>query len=397
MSPPVGDLLVRRAGRVVTNAGPPVDGPAAVAIRAGVVAWVGADRGVPYALTDSPELDAEGACVVPGFVDPHTHLVWAGSRRAEFEARLAGQRYDGGGIATTVAATAAASDDDLLRVAERRVQTMLANGTTTVEVKTGYGLAPAAELRLLDVIGALARRVPARVEPTFLAHAVPAGTDRAGHVAALAEALPEAARRGARWCDVFCDRGAFSVDETRELLAAARATGLDGRLHAEQLSRTGAAALAAEHGCASADHLEHVDEPGAKAIAAAGVVGVLLPTATLSTRGTAWDSARVLRDAGVRLALGTDCNPGTSWCESMPYAIQLGCLLLGLTVTEALDAATRGGAAALRRDDVGHLGPGARGDLAVLAAGHEADLVAHLGAPAVRATAVGGVVVRLIS
>jgi imidazolonepropionase len=192
---------------------------------------------------------------------------------------------------------------------------------------------------------------------------------------------------------VFCDRGAFSLAETAALVAAARAAGLGTRLHAEQLSRTGAAALAAEHGCASADHLEHVDEAGAKAMAAAGVVAVLLPTATLSARGSHWDSAQVLRDAGVRLALGTDCNPGTSWCESMPYAIQLGCLLLGLTVAEALDAATRGGAAALRRDDVGHLGVGARGDLAVLASEHEADLVAHLAAPAVRTTVVGGVLV----
>jgi imidazolonepropionase len=215
---------------------------------------------------------------------------------------------------------------------------------------------------------------------------------RARHVAALAAALPAAARRGARWVDVFCDRGAYDLAETARLLTAARAAGLGGRLHAEQLSRTGAAELAAEHGCASADHLEHVDEPGARAMAAAGVVGVLLPTATLSTRGTAWDSARMLRDAGVRLALGTDCNPGTSWCESMPYAIQLGCLLLGLTVAEAVDAATRGGAAALRREDIGHLGPGARGDLAVLAAEHEVDLVAHLGAPAVRGTVVGGVI-----
>jgi imidazolonepropionase len=391
VSPPVGDLLVRRAGRVVTNAGAPVDGPAAVGVRGGVVAWVGSERDLPRALTDAPELDAEGACVVPGFVDPHTHLVWAGSRRAEFEARLAGRRYDGGGIATTVAATTAASDAELLRLAESRVTAMLANGTTTVEVKTGYGLAPPAELRLLDVIGRLAGRVPARVEPTFLAHVVPAGADRSGHVAVLAGALPEAARLGARWCDVFCDRGAFTLDETAALVGAARAAGLGARLHAEQLSRTGAAALAAEHGCASADHLEHVDEAGAKAMAAAGVVGVLLPTATLSTRGGLWDSARVLRDAGVRLALGTDCNPGTSWCESMPYAIQLGCLLLGLSVPEALDAATRGGAAALRRTDVGHLGPGARGDLAVLTAEHEADLVAHLGAPPVRATVVGGV------
>ena len=390
MSSPVGDLLVRRAGRIVTQAGPPIDGPAAVSIRGGVVAWVGPDDRVPWTITDAPELDAGGACVVPGFVDPHTHAVWAGSRRAEFAARLAGERYDGGGTATTVAATAAAGDDQLVSLAADRLRAMAANGTTTVEVKTGYGLDPAAELRLLRLVRRLADRVPLRVEPTLLAHVVPTGADRAAHVAALAATLPEAAALGARWVDVFCDRGAFTVDEARRLLRAGAAAGLGGRLHAEQLSRTGAAGLAAECGCASADHLERVDAAGARAMAVAGVVGVLLPTATLTTGGP-WDSARVLREAGVTLALGTDCNPGTSWCESVPYALQLAGPLLGLGVDEALRAATAGGAAALRRTDVGVLRTGAHGDLAVLAAAHEADLMAHLGAPAVATTVIGGV------
>ncbi len=390
MTSPVGDLLVRRAGRVVTQAGPPVEGPAAVSVRGGVVAWVGPDDRVPWTITDAPELDAGGACVVPGFVDPHTHAVWAGSRRAEFAARLAGERYDGGGIATTVAATAAAGDDELVALAADRLRAMAANGTTTVEVKTGYGLDPAAELRLLGLIRRLADRVPLRVEPTLLAHVVPAGVDRADHVAALAAALPEAAALGARWVDVFCDRGAFTVEESRQLLRAGGAAGLGGRLHAEQLSHTGAAELAASCGCASADHLERVDAAGAAAMAAAGVVGVLLPTATLTTGGP-WDTARVLREAGVTLALGTDCNPGTSWCESVPLALQLAGPLLGLGVDEALRAATAGGAAALRRTDVGQLRVGAHGDLVVLAAEHEADLIAHLGAPAVTTTVVGGV------
>ena len=355
-----------------------------------MVAWIGPDDRVPWTITDAPELDAGGACVVPGFVDPHTHAVWAGSRRAEFAARLVGERYDGGGIATTVAATGAAGDDELVELAAGRLRAMAANGTTTVEVKTGYGLEPAAELRLLRLVRRLADRVPLRVEPTLLAHVVPAGADRAAHVAALAAALPEAAALGARWVDVFCDRGAFTVDEARRLLRAGAAAGLGGRLHAEQLARTGAAGLAAECGCASADHLERVDAAGARAMAAAGVVGVLLPTATLTTGGP-WDSARVLREAGVTLALGTDCNPGTSWCESVPYALQLAGPLLGLGVDEALRAATAGGAAALRRTDVGRLRTGAHGDLAVLAAEHEADLMAHLGAPAVSTTVVGGV------
>ncbi|HEX6754884.1 MAG TPA: imidazolonepropionase [Mycobacteriales bacterium] len=387
---PVGDLLVRRAGRVVTNTGPAVEGPAAVAVRGGVVSWIGPDDRVPWTITDAPELDTGGACVVPGFVDPHTHALWAGSRREEFVARLSGQCYTGGGIATTVAATTAAPDDRLVELAVRRLTAMAANGTTTVEVKTGYGLAAAAELRLLGLVGEVARRVPVRVVPTLLAHVVPAGVDRSRHVGELVDALPRAVALGAAWLDVFCDRGAYTVDEARTLLRAAQALGLGGRLHAEQLARTGAAQLAAECGCASADHLEHVDAAGAAAMAAAGVVGVLLPTATLTTGGS-WSAARVLRAAGVTLALGTDCNPGTSWCESMPLAMQLAAPLLGLTVAETLAAATLGGAAALRRPELGRLAVNGPGDLLVLAAGHEADLVAHLGAPAVATTVVGGV------
>ncbi|MEN3360385.1 MAG: imidazolonepropionase [Mycobacteriales bacterium] len=385
-----GELIVRRIGRLVTHAGRPVNGSAAVLIRSGRVAWTGAERDLPAGVPALPEVDAGGGCVLPGFVDPHTHLVWAGGRRDEFVARLAGERYDGGGIRGTVAATVAASDAELLGLARGRVAAMVANGTTTVEVKTGYGLDPAAELRLLGLVAELAAVVPARVQATFLAHVVPDGVDRAAHVAALAGALPAAAAAGASWCDVFCDRGAFSLAETAVLLRAAAAAGLGTRLHAEQLACTGAAALAAEHGCASADHLDLVDPAGARAMAAAGVVGVLLPTATLSTRGHAWDAARTLRAAGVTLALGTDCNPGTSWCESMPYAMQLACLLLGLSVDQAVRAATAGGAAALRLADVGHLGVGARGDLVVLAADHEADLVAHLGARPARRTVIGG-------
>lgn len=387
--PPTGDLLVRRAGRVVTNHGAPVDGPAAVSVRGGVVAWVGPDDRVPWTITDAPELDAGGACVLPGFVDPHTHALWAGTRREEYVARRSGERYDGGGIASTVAATAAATDDELLDLAAARLTRMAAHGTTTVEVKTGYGLDPVAELRLLGLVTRLAQRVPLRVEPTLLAHVVPAGADRDAHVAGLVGVLPEAARLGARWLDVFCDRGAFTVEEARTLLRAGAVAGLGGRLHAEQLARTGAAQVAAECGCASADHLEHVDAAGAAAMAAAGVVGVLLPTATLTTGG-GFDNARILRAAGVTLALGTDCNPGTSWCESMPYALQLA-PLLGLTVAETIAAATTGGAAALRRPELGVLRLNRPGDLVVLEADHEADLLAHLGAPAVRTTVVGGV------
>ena len=385
------DLTVRHAGRLLTMTGEPLT-DAAVVIRGGRVAWVGPDAGLPQ---DAPEptLDAAGACVVPGFVDAHTHLLFAGVRRAEFVARLAGTTYDGGGIRTTVEATAAATDDELLDLAAGRAAAALAHGTTTMEVKSGYGLTVESELRLLGLVAELARRTPVRLEATYLgAHVVPAGRDRDDYVAEVIATLPLAAEAGASWADVFCDRGVFTVDEARRILTAAQEHGLGLRLHAEEIARTGAAALAAELGCASADHLEHVTAEDAQAMAAAGVVAVLLPTVTLSLRSQAWGHAAVLREAGVELALATDCNPGTSWCESMPYAIQLGCLAMGLSVDEAFRAATLGAAHSLRRDDVGHLAVGAHGDLAVLAAEHEADVVAHLGGRPVSATVVGGVV-----
>ena len=386
------NLTVRGIGRLLTMTGDPL-AAAAVVVRDGRVAWVGPDADLPAGAPEE-QLDAAGSCVVPGFVDAHTHLLWAGVRRGEFVARLAGTAYDGGGIRTTVAATAQASDEELLALAAGRAAAAVSHGTTTMEVKTGYGLTPDAELRLLRLVGELAGRTPLRLEATYLgAHVVPAGRDRDDYVAEVLATLPAAAAGGARWCDVFCDEGVFTVEEARRILTAARAEGLGLRLHAEEIARTGAAGLAAELGCASADHLEHVSPEDARAMAAAGVVGVLLPTVTLSLRSQAWGHAAVLREAGVELALATDCNPGTSWCESMPYAIQLACLAMGLSVDEAFRAATVGAARSLRRDDVGHLGVGAHGDLAVLAAEHEADVVAHLGGRPVTRTVVGGTVV----
>lgn len=386
------NLTVRGIGRLLTMRGDAV-ADAAVVIRDGRVAWTGPDAGLP---ADAPDelLEAAGACVVPGFVDAHTHLLFAGVRREEFVARLGGTPYDGGGIGTTVVATAAASDAALLDLAAGRAAVALAHGTTTMEVKSGYGLTPASELRLLRLADELRARTPIGLEVTYLgAHVVPAGRDRTDYVEEVVAALPEVAAAGARWCDVFCDEGAFTVDEARRILVAARQAGMGLRLHAEEIARTGAAGLAAELRCASADHLEHVTPEDARALAGAGVVGVLLPTVTLSLRSQAWGHAEVLRAAGVELALATDCNPGTSWCESMPYVIQLACLAMGLSVEEAFRAATLGAARSLDRDDVGHLAVGARGDLAVLDAEHEADVVAHLGGRAVSATVVGGAVV----
>ncbi len=383
-------LVVRRIGRLTTWAQPRLSA-AAVVIRDGRVVWVGADQDLPAGLGEVAEVDAGGAAVLPGFVDSHTHLVWAGSRRDDVVGRLAGESYQPGGIASTVGATRAAGTEQLSTLAQARVDAAVAAGTTTMEIKSGYGLTRVDELRLLDVAGSL---TGPNVTTTYLgAHVVPPDRAREDYIREVVTQLPAAVAHGARWCDVFCDEGAFTVAEARTVLEAARAAGLGLRMHAEQLSASGAALLAAELGCASADHLDHVTSEGATAMAAAGVVAALVPVTSLYTRNGRWGHGQILRDAGCTLAIATDCNPGTAWCESMPYAVQLACLGMGLEVDEALRAATLGGAAALCRGDVGQLGLGARGDLVVLASDHEADLVAHLGAPAVTATVVGGVVV----
>jgi imidazolonepropionase len=390
---PSGDLIVRRIGRLLPMTAPAVADAALVA-RAGRVGWIGPDRDLPGGLGDVAEYDAGGAVVLPGFVDCHTHLVWAGSRREEFAARLAGTAYDGGGIAATVAATRQASDAELVTLAAGRAAAALSTGTTTLEIKTGYGLSQPQELRLLDVIGAVAVGTPQRIEATYLgAHTVPADRQRVDYVEEVLATLPAAAARGARWCDVFCDRGAFTLAEAGRILTAAAEAGLGLRCHADQIERIGAVTLAADMGCASADHLDRIDDAGARALAAAGPVAVLLPTATLTMRTGDWGAAARLRDAGATIALATDCNPGTSWTESIPFVLQIACLEMGLSVSEALRAATLNGAYALRRDDVGRLGVGAAADLTVLLAAHEVDVVAHLGAPAVGRVAIGGVLV----
>jgi imidazolonepropionase len=386
----VSQLVVRRIGRL-TSWEQPRRADAAIVIADGIVEWVGADRDLPAGLGDRPELDAAGAAVLPGFADCHTHAVWAGSRRNDVCARLDGGDYTAAGIGSTVAATRGATYDDLLALAMTRLTAMRSDGTTTVEIKSGYGLTPDSELRLLAVARAAADRVGLAATTTYLgAHVVPFGRDHDEYVAEVIDQLPAAAAAGAQWCDVFCDEGAFTVEDARRILTAAVDHGMGTRLHAEQLSHTGGALLAAELGCASADHLDHVTAADAMALAAADVVGVLVPVTSLYTRSDRWSHGAILRDAGVTLAIATDCNPGSAWCESMPYAIQLACLGMGLGVDDALRAATLGGAKALRRNDIGHLGVGAQGDLVVLASDHEADVVAHLGAPAVATTVIAG-------
>lgn len=382
-----GSLVVRRIGRLTTWARPVLT-DAALVVRNGRVAWFGPDSELRAYGGDLPELDAGGAAVLPGLVDCHTHAVWAGSRRDDFVGRLSGAAYSPAGIHSTVEATRAASYDELRALAQGRVTTMLRHGATTVEVKSGYGLTVDDELRLLDVAVALGG--PA-VTTTYLgAHVVPRGRDRGEYVDEVVTTLPAARDRGAQWCDVFCDDGAFTVAEARRILTAGRAAGLGLRIHAEQVAHTGAARVAAEVGCASADHLDHVTAGDAAALAAADVVAVLVPVASLYTRSGRWSHARTLVDAGCTIAIATDCNPGTAWCESLPYAMQLACLEMGLPVETVLRAATVGGARALRCDDIGHLGIGARGDLVVVDAAHEADVLAHLGVNPITRTIVGG-------
>jgi imidazolonepropionase len=311
--------------------------------------------------------------VLPGFVDPHTHLVFAGDRSEEFDRRLRGEPYEqilegGGGILSTVAETRAASERELFDEAAARVWRMMANGTTTVEVKSGYGLDTETELRMLCVANRLDEMLPMDVVPTFLgAHVLPleSRADRDAYVELVCGSMLDACAPLARFCDVFCDDAAFSVAEARRILEAAKSRGLDIRIHADQLGRVGAAALAADLCAVSADHLDYATTEDLALMRSAGTVAVLLPAVSFSMR-LPYSDGRVIWDSGVSVALATDCNPGTANVESMPFVIALAVLNMGLTADEAVWAATLGGARALGLDDRGHLVPGAIGDLLVL-------------------------------
>jgi len=308
--------------------------------------------------------------------------VFAGDRADEFEARMAGRHYDGGGIRRTVESTRAATTDQLTTSAARRASELRANGATTIEVKSGYELTLEGESRLLDVAALFSDEV------TFLgAHVVPEefADDRDAYVALVLGAMMDECAPKARWADVFCDRGAFSVDESRAILVAARDAGLGLRVHGNQLGDTGGVALAVELDAASVDHCTFVRDDDVLALAASDTVATLLPGADFSTR-SAYPSARRLLDAGVVVALATDCNPGTSYVTNMGFVIALAVREMGMSVDEALWAATRGGARALRRDDIGHLSVGARADFAVLDAPRAAHLAYRPGASLVRST-----------
>jgi imidazolonepropionase len=339
---------------------------------------------------DAVILDASDRVVLPGLVDAHTHLAFAGSRHEEFAARLQGATYEeialaGGGILSTVRATREASEQDLQEGIRERLDRMLLHGTTTCEAKSGYGLSLESELGLLAALASAAGDHPVDVLPTLLgAHSVPPEfkEDRAGYVRLVAgEMIPKAAASGlARFCDVFCERSVFDLEESRTILEAGLAHRLRPRLHADQLSDFGGAVLAAELEAASADHLDFVGKEGIRALAGAGVSAGLLPGASFCLRSERHAPARALIDAGVPVFLATDLNPGTSNTESMPTVMSLGCMLLDLSVEEAIAAGTINAAHSLGlAGEVGSLQPGRRADLVLLEIPHYVHTVYHFG------------------
>ena len=362
----------------------PYDGPLpwAILVRGGRIAWLG-----PWSEAPNVEsvTDVAEALVTPGLVNAHTHPAFLGDRSDEAAARLAGTPYDGGGILRTVAATRAASDEELRAVIEERLRAELAAGTTTVECKSGYGLSTAEELRALRLIGEAAEAVPIRVVRTFLgAHAVPSEAVSMDDYAAVVadEMLPAVAAAGAaEFCDAFCDRGFFSLDATERILTAAAARGLGSRMHADQLTRSGGAELAVRLDALSADHLEQLDAAGVAALAGSSTVATLLPGPAVVMRG-GLPPARALLDAGATVALASDANAGTfgGW-GAMPLVIGLGAAVLGMSVQEAVAAATTGGASALGlAGRKGTLEIGADADIVAWDAEHEGAFALRLGA-----------------
>lgn len=374
---------------------------AAIVIENGAIAWVGPRNALPESWKSSAALDLGGRLITPALIDCHTHLVFGGNRAREFEMRLEGASYEdiaraGGGILSTVKATRACSEDDLVQDALRRLDILLGEGVRTLEIKSGYGLTIADELKMLRAARRLAYVRGIRVRTTYLAaHAVPPeykGRSKAfvdeivlpGMDAAHSEGLIDAV-------DVFCERIAFSVEETRAIFEHARRLGLPVKIHAEQLSNLGGANLAASFGALSADHLEHLDEDGAAALAKAGTVAVLLPGAFYTLRETQAPPVSALRDAGVPIAIATDCNPGSSPLTSLLLAMNMACTLFGLTPEEALAGVTRNAAKALGLEsEIGTISPGKRAELAVWNIAEPAELSYRIGFNPLHQVIIGG-------
>jgi imidazolonepropionase len=407
-------LLVRGATPVPTADGPEAGDAGetlgalpgeAVGVRGDRVSWIGPESALPHGavIRGTELLDAEGGLVVPGFVDAHSHVVYAGDRSEEFALRAldvdaVGITRAGGGILSTVLATRAADEDALIRLALPRLERLLAHGVTTLEVKSGYGLTPEDELKLLRVIRRLGTLQPITLRPTFLwLHALPAEwrQDRAGYLALGLRTLETVAQEGlAEFADAFVEQGAFTREEARRFLTEAKRLGLKPRLHVDQLSAGQGAELAAELGALSADHLEHVSEAGIAALAAAGVTAVLVPVATLVLRRPGYAPGKALREAGIPVALASNVNPGSAPTENLSLTLGLACLLNGLTPDEALLGVTRWGARALDSPQLGRLRVGGPADLLVLGCREVAHLAAHLGIRHARAVVKGGRVVH---
>jgi imidazolonepropionase len=378
---------------------------ASIASNSGRIVFVGSAidcAGHVQAAPNAVRVSARGRTVVPGFVDPHTHLVFAGDRRSELQQRLAGATYAeiaaaGGGIVKTVASTRAADEDTLVAAARPRLAAMLAAGTTTAEVKSGYGLEVESELRMLRAVRTLGATQPVELVATFLgAHEIPAEyrDRREAYVRSIIdEMLPRVAAEGlAEWCDVFCDVGFFTPEESRAILDAGRKHGLGARIHADELALSGGAAVAVQVGARSADHLIFVDDEQARAMAKADVIATLLPTAAFFLKLGRFAPARRLIDHGVAVALATDLNPGGGFSPSMPFVMTLAAFGMNLTLEEALVAATLNAAASINRDTrVGSLEVGKQMD-AVIVDGTLSDLV-RIGAPVVAGVIKRGAIV----
>ncbi len=369
----MSELLLTGIGRLITNAGDPIT-DAAVMMVDGEISYAGTASDAPDQ-GGGDRIDCEGRAVIPGFVDAHTHVVFAGDRADEFGLKMQGASYaqiakHGGGILSTVAATRAAGEEALFQEAATRVRRMIASGTTTIEIKSGYGLDLDTELALLSVARKLGHDLPVTVKTTFLgAHALPVEyrDDRKGYLDLVVEEMLPAAAPLADYCDVFVEEGAFSVDEARRVFEAAAGLGLGARVHAEQLSHSGGAALAARIGAVSADHLDHATANDARLLAESGVVAVLVPGASYTLRSPQAPGPMLL-DQGVTVALATDCNPGTSYLESMGLVVSLAVVEMGLSAEQAIQAATRGGALALQMPDHGFLVQGSAADLVIIVA-----------------------------
>jgi imidazolonepropionase len=382
----VSSLVIDNIGLLVSGdpeAGSRTD--AALIIVDGAVAAVG-DAGGALVAGAERRIDAAGRCVLPGFVDSHTHLIFAGDRSEEFARRMAGQPYAAGGIQTTVDATRGAADESLRMLAADRRAEALAAGITHTEVKSGYALDVDGEARLCRLAGELTDDV------TFLgAHLIPSEyrEDPDGYVALVCGEMLAACAPFSRWVDVFCETGAFTAEQSRAVLKAGAAAGLGLRVHGNQLGAGPGVALAVELGAASVDHCTFLTAADVAALAESDTVATLLPATEFATRQP-YPDARALLDAGATVAIATNCNPGSSYTTSMSFCIALAVREMGMTVEEAVAAATTGGATALRRDDIGRLAVGCRGDAVILDAPSPAHLAYRPGVPLIAATVLGG-------